>query len=55
MGTELLRPDITMVKDNKVFKTEVTILYEKNSEYVEQRRPDKIKKYNQLLQQDGLI
>ena len=55
MSTELLRPDITMVKDNKVFKTEVTILYEKNSEYIEQRRPDKIKKYNQLLQQDGLI
>lgn len=54
IGTKLLRPDITMVKDDEVFIAEVTILYETSSQYLERRGQDKIKKYEKLLQKDVL-
>ena len=55
LGTELLRPDITMVKDEEVKIIEITIPYEKSNTYLEQRRQEKINKYSQLLQVDELL
>ena len=49
MGTELLRQDITMVKDDEVLIEEVTIPYEKNIEYLQQRQEEKRKKYDKIL------
>ena len=54
-GTEILRPDITLVEGDDVSIIEVTIPYEKSNAYLEQRRQDKIKKYEPLLQEDGMI
>ena len=55
MGMELLRQDITMVKDDEVIIVEVTIPYETSNQYLEQRRQDKIRKYEKLLQEDRLL
>lgn len=52
---ELLRQDITMVKDDEVIIVEVTIPYETSNQYLEQRRQDKIRKYEKLLQEDRLL
>ena len=55
MATELLGPDITMVENDEVTIIEVTISYETHNQYLEQRRQDKINKYEKLLLEDGLL
>ena len=54
-GTEILRPDIALVEGDNVSIIQVTIPYEKSNTYLEQRRQDKIRKYEPLLQEDGMI
>lgn len=55
MGTELLLRNITMVKDDEIIIVEVTIPYETSNQYLEQRRQDKIRKYEKLLLEDRLL
>ena len=51
-GTELMRPDITMVNDDKVSITEVTLTYETSEEYLERRRSEKKTKYKPLVEEE---
>ena len=53
-GTEIMRPNIALVKGEEAYIIEITIPYKKNNEYLKQRRQDKINKYEPLLQEDGL-
>ena len=54
-GSEILRPDIPMVDGNNCTIIEVTIPYEMSEEYTNQRRCQKVEKYEQLIKtQDGL-
>lgn len=53
-GTELLRPDITIIEGSKATIIEVTIPYETSKEYLQQRRLDKQKKYERLMTPDAL-
>ena len=54
-GSEILRPDITMVDGDNCTIIEVTIPYETSEEYINQRKRQKVEKYEQLIKmQDGL-
>ena len=54
-GSEILRPDITMVDGDNCTIIDVTIPYERSEEYINQRRRQKVEKYEQLIKtQDGL-
>ena len=44
-----------MVDNDEVTIIEVTIPYETRNQYLEQRRQDKINKYEKLLLEDGLL
>lgn len=51
-GTELLRPDVTMVEGEEARIIEITLPYERSEEYLKQRRKDKSEKFLQLLSED---
>lgn len=53
-GTELLRPDITMIEGSHATIIEVTIPYETSEEYLEQRRLEKQIKYERLTTREAL-
>ena len=50
-GTELQRPDITMVEGDRATIIEVTLPYETSEEYLE-RRSEKIQKYQRLVEEE---
>ena len=52
-GTELLRPDMTMVEEGAVKIIEIILPYGKSEKHLEQRRTEKSEKYSQLLKEDG--
>ena len=54
-GSEILRSDITMVDGDNCTIIKVTIPYEMSEKYTNQRRRQKVEKYEQLIKiQDGL-
>lgn len=52
LNTQLLRPDITMIDGDKCFIIEITIPYEGSQEYLQQRRQEKIAKYEPLIKEE---